>query len=151
MKKIILLAFLPLFFLSCDDETYSTIPYRPVNLKLDLRFEDMKDLNPKLGFKTFTKDRMGSNNLGFGGVLVVNGCGTNPVDLYAYDLACPVEAPDVLVRIIPDNEGCATCPECGAKYDIASGIGHPISGGGGRCLRSYKVIDTRNNTYLVRN
>lgn len=150
MKRIILLVFLPIFFLSCEDEMYSTVPYRKVNIELHLNFEDM-NLTAPLAYKTFLKPRKASDEIGFGGVVVIHGWGSNPINLYAFDLACPMEAPDTLARIIPDDEGYATCSKCKAKYNIAIGDGRPVSGGGTRYLRSYKVASTGSNTYLVRN
>jgi len=140
---------LPILFLSCEEEIYSTIPNAEVSIKLDLNFEDMK-LTAPYEYVSFTTPRKASDRLGYGGVLVASGIGNSGVVLYAYDLACPVEATKT-VRVVPDNTGYCTCPKCGTKYNVAYGTGAPVSGGGKYFLRSYTVIDTGNNTYRVTN
>jgi len=149
MKKIILFSFLSLLLFSCKDEIYSTIPNAPVDIKLDLSFEDMK-LTAPYEYVCFTTPRKASDKIGYGGVLVISGLGDRGIILYAYDLACPVEATKS-VKVVPDNIGYCTCPECGTKYNIANGSGVPVSGPGKYFLRPYTVIDTGNNTYRVTN
>ena len=136
------------FSLSCEDEIYSPIPNSQVHVELDLNFED-SELVAKSAYKIFTQPRKGVDRLGFGGILVINGFGQNIVDLYAYDLACPVEA-DRNVKVKPDDVGKATCPECNAVYDIAYGAGRPESGTK-YSLRSYRVSPSRDNRYVVSN
>ena len=152
MKKIILLAFLPLLFFSCKEDIHTTIPNSPVHLALDLRFEDSK-LNAKLSHAAFSEKRKASDKLGYGGILVINGYGVNPVTLFAYDLACPIEVVRS-VRVVPNDEGNCSCPKCGSVFDIANGNGVPISGPAaesGYFLRSYLVAPTGDNTYVVTN
>jgi len=149
MKKILLIASLACLFLSCEDEIYSPIPNAQVNLELDLDFED-SSLEAKLAHKIFTQPRKEIDRLGFGGILVINGFGINTVDLYAYDLACPIEV-DRNIKVKPDGTtGKATCPECNAVYDIAYGAGRPESGTK-HSLRSYRVSPSRENRYRVSN
>ena len=127
-------------FVRCDepDTLISTIPNLPVNLQLRLEGLDY-DLNANLACKTFTQPRFANDQLGFGGILVINGIGENPVNLYAYDLACPVEAKSD-IRVVPDKSGItATCPKCGAIFSIATGTGAPQSGTE-YYLKSYRVI-----------
>ncbi len=147
MKKFLLLiAFVCLTF-SCDEEIYSTIPWAPVNLFLNLDFLDNK-LIANLAYEEVTQARIASDKLGFGGILVINGLGVNPVNLFAYDLACPVEA-QRNIKIKPDNTSApgaeisiattATCPKCGAVYNIATGHGAPQSGTK-HFLKTYPVV-----------
>jgi hypothetical protein len=151
MKKILAVMLFSCLAFSCDEETYSPIPYARVNIALDLNFED-HELNAMLAWKTFAEnDRYAKDRIGFGGILVVNGIGNNPIaNLYAYDLACPVEV-NRNVKIKPDETGLtAICAKCGAVYSIANGYGNPESGTK-LSLRSYPVSPTGNGRYLISN
>ena len=137
---------------SCEDEIYSNIPLAPVDLKLHLNGED-SSLNGSLSYKLFipNKDeRNGTDKLGYGGILVINGFDNGILNLKAYDLSCPVHA-DRGIRISPDMNGSATCPQCGAKYNTASS-GAPISGSKYR-LKRYNVFLSEgiSGTYRVSN
>jgi len=146
MKKFLFLLSFICLALSCEKEYHTTIPYAPVNLELKLETLDY-ELKTNLAYKTITQPRTALERLGFGGILVVNGMGENLINLYAYDLACPVEAQHN-VRVVPDNLGSptstvktaitATCPDCGSVFFIATGTGAPQSGTKYH-LRSYKV------------
>ena len=137
MKRIVfLLLFIGIAF-SCEKEYYTTIPNYPV--KIELRLENMDyELNAKLTYKKITRPRYDGEKTGFGGILVINGMGENPVDLFAFDLACPVEV-QRNVQVDPDDSGIAVCPKCGAVFYIATGTGRPESGTK-YYLRSYRVI-----------
>jgi nitrite reductase/ring-hydroxylating ferredoxin subunit len=147
MKKILLLIVFVCLAFSCDEEIYSTIPTSPVNLFLNLDFLDNK-LNANLAYEEITQARIATDRVGYGGILVINGLGVEPVNLFAYDLACPVEA-QRNVRILPDNTSApgaeipiattATCPKCGAVYNIANGNGTPQSGSK-LFLKTYRVV-----------
>jgi len=148
MKRTLFLFLFTIFALSCEKEYYTTIPYVPVNIDLKLETQDY-ELIANLGYKTFTQPRFALEKLGFGGVLVINGIGENQVNLFAYDLACPVEALRN-IRIVPDKSPVtATCPKCGAVFTIATGTGAPQSGTK-YYLKSYKVIGN-GMQYVVRN
>ena len=150
MKKKILFILLLALVSSCDDEISSPVPNAEVNIKLYLNHEDM-NLTGKLSYTVFTSRRKESDKIGYGGVLVINGFGDTPhVNLYAFDLSCPVEVSRT-VRLVPDNEGHCVCPKCGTKYDIGYGNGRPVSGEGTSFMRSYRVVNTGNSTYLVKN
>ena len=155
MKKIIISFFsIFVFFFSCDQEPYTTVPYtRNLYFKLNLNFLDA-DLIPQIsGVKTFTKPRIdGVDFLSPAGIVVINGIGENlDFNLYAYDLACPVEAKnDSLVRIVPNDVGQATCPHCGATFSLSHGHGNALSGSK-YPLRSYSVVPNGNLQYVVRN
>jgi hypothetical protein len=124
--KMFLFFFVVFFFSACEKELYSPIPNTSVYLTIDLSLQDA-GLIPALATKTFTQPRTGTDRIGFGGVLVINGYSANgATTLYAYDLACPVEA-DRNVKVVPDNIGKAKCPECGAVYNTAYGTGAPES------------------------
>ena len=152
--------FLLLLFLvfSCKDEIYSTIPNAPVSYKLNLNFLDTQ-LNAGVGaYEVITKPRLATDRLGYGGLLIVNGIGSDPtVNLYAYDLACPNENNRTLIE--PQNTSqsgiptaiTAKCPKCGAIFNIIDGNGTPQSGSK-YYLRSYRVMPTGNSgEYIVMN
>jgi hypothetical protein len=158
VKKIGLVIFIIFFaFQSCDEEMVSRIPLAPVNVILDLTYRD-RELNAKLAYKLITQARVASEEgkLGYGGILVINGIGLDgigldPITLFAYDLSCPIEvSKDIL--IIPDNAGRATCPKCGAVYNIADGYGTPVKNTKS-WLKTYKVSPINVNTkeYRVSN
>jgi hypothetical protein len=136
-------------FFSCEKELISPIPSAPVNIQLDLDFQDI-DLVAPLATKSITQPRIGSDRLGFGGILVINGYSDNgAIKLYAYDLACPVEVDrNIKIKVIPDNTGKAKCTKCGAVYNLAYGTGNPESVSK-YSLRSYAVRNVGGNKYLV--
>ena len=146
MKRIqFLLLFICIAF-SCEKEYHTTIPSYQVNVDLKLETLDF-ELKTNLAYKTITQPRTALEKLGFGGILVINGMGDDFINIYAYDLACPVEAQRD-IRVVPDNMSSssaavstavtATCPKCGAVFNIAGGTGAPQSGTK-YYLRSYKV------------
>jgi len=137
MKRILFLLLFASIAFSCGKDYYTSIPDFTVNIGLNLATMDY-ELNAQLAYKEFTKPRLASDRLGFGGVLVINGMGDNPVNLFAYDLACPVESQRD-IRVVPDKSGItATCPKCGAVFTIATGTGAPQSGTK-YYLKSYRV------------
>jgi len=152
MKKILLFTFfLSIGLQSCEEEIYSSIPNYPVNITLDLDFGD-NELVAALATKSITQPRKGTDKLGYGGILVINGLSLNGdiVNLYAYDLTCPVEV-DRNIKIIPDEVGKARCPHCKAVYDISSGYGIPESETKLR-LKTYSVRpESGGRRYRIRN
>ena len=163
LKRILFLIFFCCIAFSCEKEYYTTIPNYEVLLELKLATLDF-ELNTNLAYKTITQPeagRPGLSKFGYGGVLVINGFGESLVNLYAFDLACPEEA-QRNIRVVPDNMSSsssavatattATCPKCGAVFNIAYGTGAPQSGSK-YYLRSYKVSGNGmlNSTYTVHN
>ena len=141
MKQILFLLLFTVAAFSCEKEYYTSIPNYPAYLELNLA--DISELNASLAYKTFTKPRLAIDKLGFGGILVINGMGENSINLYAYDLACPVEARRD-IRVVPDNNNSnitATCMKCGAVFHIVTGTGAPKSGTK-YYLKSYRVVDS---------
>jgi hypothetical protein len=135
-------------FSACDEAQRSPIPYRPVDITLDLNFGDA-DLIPPLATKTIIQKRLERDKIGFGGVLVINGYSSEGEVLFAYDLACPVEV-DQQIRVIPDNTGKAHCSQCKAIYNLAFGNGYPESGSK-YSLRPYGIRPEGINKYRVIN
>ena len=146
IKKLLFISILGCISMACDENIVSPIPNAPVSLTLDLMGMD-NSLNASLSYKEYITPRLGTDRLGFGGILVINGIAfdSNPINLYAYDLACPNEV-QRNIRIKPENTGLrAICPQCGAVYKIATG-GAPESGSK-FWLKRYNVVQDRwNNT-----
>jgi nitrite reductase/ring-hydroxylating ferredoxin subunit len=161
-KNIILILFLSVA-LSCKEEFYSTIPYAPVRLTLDLNTYDYQ-LNTPLSYSIFSENNYPKERplpavlqIGYGGLLIVNGIGADAVNIYAYDLACPNEA-NRSALIVPENMSepgiptaiTAKCPKCGAVYNIIDGLGAPQSGST-YYLRTYRVIKRGEKIFEVSN
>ena len=132
------------WFFACKEAPRSSIPNLRVDITLDLDFQDM-DLVPILATKSITETSAFRKAIGFGGVLVINGgYGTDGLlQLFAYDLACPVEA-ESEIRVIADDAGKAKCPVCGAVFNLISGVGNPESGSK-YPLKSYSVFPVSGN------
>ena len=146
LKKILVICLLCCLGIACEENIISPIPYAPVNLVLDLGGID-NSLNGSLSYKEYITRRLDSDRLGYGGILLVNGLGSNPINLFAYDLACPNEVQRD-IRIKPENTGLqATCPQCGAVFNIATG-GAPESGSK-YWLKRYNVIRISDTRYRV--
>ncbi|MFA6999361.1 MAG: hypothetical protein WC198_09400 [Victivallaceae bacterium] len=124
----------------CEDNYISSIPNYPVSLELNLTasYPTFKD-NP-YQFLVFEKPRYDYEYLGYGGILVVCGFGSDrPYEYYAYDLACPHEA-DAKIKVTPNSNGQAVCNTCGSVYDIVNGFGIPIDDSPARePLKRYKT------------
>jgi len=156
MKRLLLISLFVCLAFSCEDEIYSPIPWAPVNFQLNLNGGDNDKgdsiLNGMLSYKIFTQRRADTDRLGYGGLLVINAMGVNALNLKAYDLACPVEV-DPHIKIKPDAEGLtATCPKCGAVYNISSN--GASSSGSKHPLKQYNVVvygQGVSGTYIVTN
>jgi nitrite reductase/ring-hydroxylating ferredoxin subunit len=138
MKRFLFLLLYTTFAFSCENNDYTTIPNLRVYFELNLSTKDF-ELQTDYAYKIFTDPRLESERgkMGFGGILVINGMSS----LFAYDLACPVEA-NRAIRVAPDSDKSnitATCPKCGAIFLIATGTGAPQSGSK-YGLRRYSVV-----------
>ena len=92
---------------------------------------------------------------GYGGVLLVFGFDPNlgmPGPL-AFDMSCPVERlPEVRVKIDPDSNDEAVCPECHSHYNVIDGIGAPVSGPAVKmkyALTPYACYPVNNGGYII--
>lgn len=142
-----------LFLFACGKEEYSDIPSMPVNLTLDLTFED-KELNNVLAYKIYTKNDINilRERVGFGGVLVYH----STSGFIAFDAACPYEInPETRVKVDATNLT-ATCPKCSSQFSLEAG-GAPISGpstedpGRKRLRQFYNVVTLAGNKIYVSN
>lgn len=134
------------FFVSCGSSSEPhPLPEVPVSLTLDLS-SDAYVLREPLATLEVRTPRTIDEHVGIGGIVVVHGIQQGPTPrYYAYDMACPVEVPGISV-IEPysgdEHEGLTLyrCPSCGSVYELALGIGNPISGTARHPLRQYATI-----------
>lgn len=134
--------------LSCTKTYESSIPYRQVNLELDLTFED-KDLKAICAYKIFTQGRYAGELTGFGGVLVYHGLDNNGGDAYfAFDAACPYEADKNTIVTVDEDAVYAVCPKCQSRYELLNGFGNPVSGPATYTLKAYQVHVNGNKIYV---
>ncbi|MDO4771469.1 hypothetical protein [Porphyromonas sp.] len=132
-----------LFFVSCKSSVEPhPLPDAPVRLTLDLSGADFA-LREPLATVEIHSPRMADEYVGLGGVVVVHGLqASTGSQYYAYDLACPVEVPGISVvrhTTDPAYEGLVLyrCPSCGSVYELALGIGNPITGAARHPLKQY--------------
>lgn len=147
-----LLSLLCLFIavVSCVDEMPSiTIPVAPVHLLIDLNGNQSK-LRNGLAFMIFTEEdrRLESDRFGYAGLLVVSD--VRGETIYAYDLCCPHEK-SRKIRVIPGDEGVATCPACGSQFITMYGLGTVESGPSTEALQRYRVIPLQSDRYRIIN
>lgn len=139
--------------LSCADTIETRIPYRPVNLELDLTYQD-KALKAVQAYKLYTQQNIDQANeqTGFGGVLVFHGLsGSGTSAFYAFDAACPHEASASVIVEVDDAAIYAICPRCGSKFELLNGLGNPIEGPCAeekQALKPYQVSTNGNKIYI---
>jgi len=138
-------------FIHCDKPDVIPIPYKSVRLQLYILTQDY--YFQTFATKLFTEKRTQYDEIGYGGILVINGgSGNNGYynQIYAYDLACPVEA-DQNIRVVPDELGKAKCPKCGTVYIIWDGSGKPENDESKYPLLPYYVYSISNGNYMITN
>ncbi|SEA37319.1 Rieske [2Fe-2S] domain-containing protein [Porphyromonadaceae bacterium KH3R12] len=149
LSVIILLAF------SCGDETArQTVPYAPVNFRVDPSGYDAILNNPH-SYKIFTEEerRLPSDRFGYAGVLVVSDARGG---LHAFDLCCPHEDSKG-ITVTPDYEenegynGKVKCVLCGSVFVTMFGLGSVESGPSTEPLQRYNVLPLQDGSYRVVN
>lgn len=131
-REIVALLTICILTFTCSDDQVNNIYNFPVNLKFDLLDERDKVLSGANGYKEFVAQRLETDRLGLGGILVYN----TGVELRAYDLACPVERQGD-VRVKPNSKLQVVCPKCGAVFSMETGNAQSGSKTG---LQNYHVI-----------
>jgi nitrite reductase/ring-hydroxylating ferredoxin subunit len=120
-RNISFVAFVSLFFISCDDTYISSIPDYPVYLELNLVTTYPIFRNSINKSMIFLKPVTAIERIGYAGVLVYSGFDGA---YYAFDMSCPYEHLST-VRVYPNELGQAVCEKCGTVYDIGYGVGNP--------------------------
>ena len=151
--KRLLFVLCPLSFVlsltSCEGTTFrSSVPMYPVRVEINLK-TDFTDLTPENfgtyitvneeGYKkngTFVKLPSVMDAWGYGGVVVY--ISLNGYD--AYDLACPNCALHGKQTSCAIDGFYAVCPDCGEKYDLASGTAAPQKGLVRETLRRLRIM-----------
>ncbi len=135
---------------SCSKTYESSIPYRQVNLELDLTYQD-KALKAVQAYKIYTPQNIyqAGELTGFGGVLVYHGLDNNGGDAYfAFDAACPYEADKNTIVTVDEDAVYAVCPKCQSRYELLNGFGNPVSGPATYTLKAYQVHVNGNKIYV---
>ena len=152
LKRIALCA-LAGIALACGETIEMRIPVRPVNLELDLTYQD-KALNAIQGWKIYRQrdvDQAGEYT-GFGGVLVYHGLDSSGSDsFYAFDAACPYEASSSVLIGVDESAVYGICPQCGSKFELLNGIGNPVEGPAAQerfQLKRYQTERTGNTIHV---
>ena len=134
-----------LLFLSCGkEEPRDILPFAEVHFRIDVNGFDNSLLNP-LSYKVVTKPRWQTDRIGYGGLLIVSGFNG---EIFAYDLACPVER-NRNIRVVPSDNGTAVCPVCHSVFNTSFGLGSPVSGVARVSLQRYRVVRQSEGIYLV--
>lgn len=119
---------------ACEDDFNSSIPYSPVNFRVNLINNNHLNVD--------------GNSLlfpyGYGGVVVTNAGGT----FYANDVTCPYEI-DFQCKAEANGGPIATCPCCGSTYNLLDG-GSVIKGPSSEPLKPYRVSQA-GSTLIVTN
>ncbi|WP_294080525.1 Rieske 2Fe-2S domain-containing protein [Proteiniphilum sp. UBA5384] len=154
MERISIFFLIIFLGVSCGSEVpRQTIPYGPVNFRVELMSYDSELKNPDC-YKIFTEEhrRLNSDRFGYAGVLVITDARGN---LYAFDLCCPHEDSRQAV-VSPDYDGNGyagkvRCNSCGSVYVTMFGIGNVESGPSSEPLQRYTVIQLQDGSYRVIN
>lgn len=160
MKYRFLLFFCTLIlFFGCDKNDLDRIPNTVVRLEFDPASPLVRLMSP-FDHNIFIKKEnkpdkfyySDASATGFGGILVVRSSEND--QLYAYDMACPVEV-SANTRIFIDEQNlCARCEKCNSTFEIFIGSGAPMSGEANErkfFLKKYVVTPAMNkpNWYVV--
>lgn len=142
MKQInfLIILFVVTLF-SCDNDDNNNIYGYPVDFRVNIQSFD-NDLAGALSTKTFTAPRTNGPYIGYGGLLVIRSAyprvGTNVLDLYAFDLACPFEKRRD-IRVVANADGKAKCEHCGSLFNLLDAKNNIVSGPAKDPLISYPV------------
>lgn len=110
-----LLFLLPVLFLaSCEETVDSVIPRTRVEVQLNTRTTGL-DFEQN-GYKLISSVSPETPYIGFGGILLVKGY-TSASEVYAFDLACPVEIKRTTRLTLQDGYK-AVCPSCKSEFDV---------------------------------
>ncbi|MCC8143026.1 MAG: hypothetical protein LUD02_06915 [Tannerellaceae bacterium] len=156
MKRFSLILLI-LFFVSCTKVQEQRFVLQTIYLIIDLTARD-KELVGTYNFKEITAPRIASEVMSkpYIGVLVISGLNSISGEeaYYAFDLRCPYEANNnTKIQADPEKNGYASCPTCGSKYDLRTGIGFPTGDEGPSTyhLISYPVNRKSTNEWVVSN
>lgn len=145
MKQSVVLT-LCCMLLACDGGNRTPIPDMPVLLDINL-IADAPELQPILGYKTYTQPRKATERLGYGGILVYHTVNVESQPYVAFDLACPHEA-QATIRLRVLNDGTCRCDSCSSVFMLSDGTGFAISKPAHHRLKKYSVLQSVDNLYI---
>ena len=135
---------IPFFLLSCGkEEPRDTLPFAEVHFRVNLHIHN--SLQNPLSYKIVTNRILETDRIGYGGLLIVSGFNS---EIFAYDLACPVER-NRNIRVVPTDNGTAVCPVCHSVFNTSLGLGSPVSGVARVALQRYRVVRQNEGEYLI--
>lgn len=112
-----------------EENKVSSVPFGKVDFSIETLIEH--EFNNSFYWKKYT-------NMGYAGVIVIssNLQDVSVMNIYAYDLCCPYEAPIKNEIQVLSNRLHAQCPKCKTVYHIADGTGRviPFKDGAGQII-----------------
>lgn len=131
--KFIFISLVILFFLSCDDEQFSAIPYVPVSFTVNLNI---------VNALTVPGNSVYFAGAGYGGIIIY--CEMQG-SYYAFDAACTYEV-NPSCKVEPKNV-LGSCPCCKSQFILLGGSA-PSKGPAAAPLKQYQV--SMLNSYTLR-
>jgi nitrite reductase/ring-hydroxylating ferredoxin subunit len=123
----------------------TSIPNLPVYLSLDLGGEYATFYGNVNASLEFTKPRLETDRIGYGGILVYVPLFDAFGQYVAFDMACPHEV-DRNIRVHHDGNGNAVCEKCGSAFLLVDGTGVRTSGPAKENLKRYRADLRLTNT-----
>ena len=114
-----------LLLIACEDAVDSVVPRARVDLELNTRTTGLPF--EQNGYQLIATPPTASSYIGYGGILVIKGYTSN-TEVYAFDLACPVENARTTRLTVHDGYK-AVCPSCGSEFDMIR-YGNPAPAAG---------------------
>lgn len=118
-----------------EEDGNNNVPVKQVEININILLENQ--FNNPFHSKRYYNNTNGVIFAGYAGVLAISNVDASWI--YAYDLCCPYEAPQInQITVISSLQ--AQCPKCKSVYQIGDGTGKPTSGPSSQRLRAYRVI-----------
>lgn len=114
---------------ACKDEYNSVIPYVYVNMNINPT--NFIELNIPGGSYYFA-------NKGYGGIIIFRDLTDSSNPFLAFDATCTHEV-STTARVVANESGIATCPQCKSQFILFGGNGNPIKGPAIEPLKQYRT------------
>ncbi|HPR33437.1 MAG TPA: hypothetical protein PLK12_15155 [Prolixibacteraceae bacterium] len=130
-------------FSSCNDDPVDYIPYRYVNVTVDL------NINTNLASSGYSEYYA---EAGYGGLIIYcefyDYSAPDNSLFHAWDAACPFEASRECIVENDGNSFHGTCPCCGSKFQFSSGFPTDDDAPATYPLKEYSVTIMNNKLYI---